>query len=94
MYSVKRVVKARFIPRGYIDNGDGATISQDDAGSVISDTGDYPEEEKSEVEYYSEYEEDADENVSEISEQDSVPPDYKNLESILTEEDDFAEIKF
>ena len=92
MHSVKRVVKTRFIPRGYIDDGEGASITQDDTGSVISDNADYPDD-KSELEYYSEYEEEFDDSISEVSEQETTP-DYKNLENILTEEDDFAEIKF
>jgi len=99
MHSIRKTHRIVNIPQGYEKPDDGAYISPDDTNSIISDTGDYPEE-HSEVEYISEYElEDSNPTKCESetdneTDNESELVKYKNLESILTEEDDFAEIKF
>jgi hypothetical protein len=95
MHSVKRVKRVIHIPHGYDGHEYGASVPQDDASSVISDNGDYPDGEQSEVEYISDYEmSDSDNSSTETETDTETEPQYKALESVLAEEVDFAEINF
>lgn len=78
-------------PEPYQDDGDGANIREFfDDGTDVSEI-DYPNESPSEAEYES-----GDDNSDAYSAASEVShiPQYKNLESNLEEETDFAEINF
>lgn len=95
MHSVKKVIRVVPVPQGYDGPEEGASIPQDDACSVISDAADYPEEQQSDVEYISDYElEESEVSSGDTTDVESESPKYKAMDNILTEEYDFAEIKF
>ena len=78
------------VPKPYDDNGQyGAEIEKTDDYDTDRSDMDYPDT-RSEYESMSGEETDTDDQVSVQSE----PPQYKNLESNLEEEHDFAEINF
>jgi len=85
MYKLKKTKNAPE-PEPYQDNGEGACIDDDSTSSDI----DYPGEGQSEYDYETDMESIRD-DVSSIQ---SEPPQYKDLESNLEEETDFAEINF
>ena len=95
MLSIKKIKRVITVPQGYQGPDEGASLNADDTGSVISDTADYPDE-HSEIEYVSDYEIES-KSVSDTdgeTDNENEVLEYKNLQNVLTEEDDFAEIKF
>ena len=80
------------LPEPYQDEGDGADIREFvDDGTDVSEI-DYPVESPRELEYESGNDDNSD-TCSAMSEVSNIPQ-YKNLESNLEEETDFAEINF
>ena len=91
MYKLKKQTIKLPEPEPYQDEGDGADIREFvDDGTDVSEI-DYPIESPSEHEYESG--DDNSDSCSTVSEV-SIIPQYKNLESNLEEETDFAEINF
>lgn len=92
MYKLKKQNIKFPEPEPYQDEGNGADIREFvDDGTDVSEI-DYPVESPSELEYESGEDENSDTcyTMSEVSN----IPQYKNLESNLEEETDFAEINF
>lgn len=90
MYKLKKQ-NTKLPPEPYQDDGDGADIREFvDDGTDVSEL-DYPGDSSSENEYDSS--DDNSDSCSIMSENTNIPQ-YKNLESNLEEETDFAEINF
>jgi hypothetical protein len=92
MYKLKKQNIKLPEPQPYQDEGDGADIREFvDDDTDVSEI-DYPVESPSELEYESGDDSNSD-TCSTMSEVSNIPQ-YKNLESNLEEETDFAEINF
>ena len=84
--------KSKFNPEPYQDDGDGARIADEQYDDTDISEIDYPGDEgASELGYDTDMD---DQGMDDVSSVQSETPQYKDLESNLEEENDFAEINF